>query len=335
MNSDISRAESMSSVRYGAASSRRLLIDAIKALSVFGDAITVVGAHAVHVWVQNAWGRIDMEATRDSDITINPSFVAEDPKIIEMLKAIGVEPALSNRPGIYGLIDETGFPLQARTTFDILVPEVYAGTGRRAARIPGQNNAATRAIGLELVLWDRHMFNLETFDEPNESVVAYIAGPASLLVAKIHKVHERWEQRATSPERLRPKDSGDIALLMMVSDANEVADIMRRNALEHPEISQVVRSAAQWLSLLYGNLPSAPITRQHAAISLAARFNEVDVLKSIDTWLESFSFYESMGSWIHNAIITFTRFSPQLEIQAEEAANQPPLHNPPLYYLSQ
>jgi len=38
-----------SDLAYGVQSSRRLLIDTIRALADFGDAITVVGAHAVHV----------------------------------------------------------------------------------------------------------------------------------------------------------------------------------------------------------------------------------------------------------------------------------------------
>ncbi|MDR1184436.1 MAG: hypothetical protein LBK67_06525, partial [Coriobacteriales bacterium] len=217
MNDPHNNAETMANIRYGAARSRRLLIEAIRALGDFKKAITVIGAHAVHAWVEDAWGRIEMEATRDSDISIHPTFVTEDPKIVDVLRGIGVVPAHKDRPGIYGLVAEGNLPWKARTTIDLLVPEAYAGAGRRAARIPGQWNSVSRAKGLELTIWDRHLLVLETVDEPKEVIETNIAGPAALLVAKAHKVHERLEQVTRYPERLRPKDSGDIALLMMVS----------------------------------------------------------------------------------------------------------------------
>ncbi|MDR0416359.1 MAG: hypothetical protein LBH76_03405, partial [Propionibacteriaceae bacterium] len=43
-------------MRYGAANSRRLLVRAVKALDEFKDAVTVIGAHAVHLWVERVWG---------------------------------------------------------------------------------------------------------------------------------------------------------------------------------------------------------------------------------------------------------------------------------------
>jgi hypothetical protein len=229
-----------------------------------------------------------MEATRDADVVINPSFVADNPNIIEILKSIGLESAIKDRPGIYGLETEFNLPLEARTTFDILVPEMYAGKGRRAARIPGQKNAAGRAMGLELSLWDRHLLKLETVDEPKKEVEAYVAGPAALLVAKAHKVHERLEQVSSRPERLRPKDSGDIALLTMVSDPSEVAQTIKNEVRSHPEITTVVQLAFKWLIEMYGDSPTAPITRKQAADSLATRFNEKEVFEAMDAWLNRF-----------------------------------------------
>jgi hypothetical protein len=276
------------SIRYGAIRSRRLLIDAIKALSPFREALVVIGAHAIHVWAQQAWGPIEMEATRDADVSINPAFVAENPKIIESLKSIGVEAALKDRPGIYGLEQEKELPLSARTTFDVLVPERYAGVGRRAARIDGQENAAGRATGLELALWDKYLLELDTADAPRESVEVFVAGPAALLVAKAHKVHDRLQQFAIHPERLRPKDSGDIALLMMVSDPSEIMQVMRKNIKTHPEIAETVDLASRWLIELYGDASVPSVTRQQAADSLAARFDEAEVFSAIDSWLLGF-----------------------------------------------
>lgn len=55
------------------------------------------------MWVQGTWGKIDMEATRDSDLSVNPVFVTEDPKIVDILSDIGVVRAHDDRPGIFGL----------------------------------------------------------------------------------------------------------------------------------------------------------------------------------------------------------------------------------------
>jgi hypothetical protein len=220
-------------VAYGVQQSRRLLIDTIKALADFADGITVVGAHAVHVWVQDTLGPIPMQATRDADVAVNPVFVASDPKLLDLMVGIGVEPALPDRPGVYGYATEAELPLAERTTIDLIVPEAYAGPGRRAARIAGQQHAASRAVGLELAVWDRHRRTLAAIGDPDHTVDAWIAGPAALLTAKAHKVHERLAQLATRPDRLRPKDSGDIALLMMASDPKNVAKTMASQST-HP-----------------------------------------------------------------------------------------------------
>ncbi|MDR1189742.1 MAG: hypothetical protein LBK95_20195 [Bifidobacteriaceae bacterium] len=57
----------LSDVNYGVRKSRRLLIDTMRALSEFGEAVTVVGAHAVHEWVQAASG-----STRLPDASSSP-----------------------------------------------------------------------------------------------------------------------------------------------------------------------------------------------------------------------------------------------------------------------
>jgi hypothetical protein len=130
---------------------------------------------------------------------------------------------------------------------------------------------------------------LETVDEPRTEVEAFVAGPASLLVSKAHKVHERLGQIARRPDRLRPKDSGDIALLMMLSDPAEVIRVMDEAVQEHPEISPVVSAAACWIVEMYSKSQNTSITRQQAADSLAARFDEAEVFGAIDNWLSVFT----------------------------------------------
>ena len=271
---------------YGVQSSRRLLIDTIRALAEFGGAITVVGAHAVHVWAQDVLGPVDMQATRDADVVVNPVLVTPDPKLLDIMQGIGVTPALPDRPGIYGYTDESTLTLAERTTIDLIVPEAYAGPGRRAARIAGQQHAASRAVGLELAVWDRHRRTLTAIDDPSDHIEAWVAGPAALLAAKAHKVHERYQQIATRPDRLRPKDSGDIGLLMMVSEPDDVAAVMIAHSAEHPEITPVVSQAARWLIEMYSDPTS--ILRRHAADALADRFDATEVDSAMDGWLAKF-----------------------------------------------
>ena len=281
------RPANLQDATYGVLSSRRLLIDTISALAAFSDAITVVGAHAVHIWAQDVLGPVDMQATRDADVAVNPVFVAPDPKLLDIMARIGVTPAVPDRPGVYGYADESALPLGERTTIDLIVPEAYAGAGRRAARIPGQQRSASRAVGLELAVWDRHRRTLAAIDDPTDRIEAWVAGPAALLVAKAHKVHERLGQVATRPDRLRPKDSGDIALLMMVSRAENVAEVMTTQSEEHPETAPAVSQAARWLVEMYRD--STSFLRRQAADALADRFDTNQVNQAMDPWLEEFT----------------------------------------------
>jgi hypothetical protein len=262
------------------------LIATIRALEAFQDAITIVGAHAVHAWAQEAWGNFEMQATRDADVVLNPVFVTAEPKLLEVMASIRMTPALIDRPGIYGYADESTLPLGERSTVDLIVPEAYAGAGRRAGRIVGQKNATGRATGLELAIWDRHPQQVTAIDDTSDQVNAWVAGPAALLVAKAHKVHERAAQAATRPHRLRAKDSGDVALLMMVSRPDDVARVMAERSDEHPEIALVVARGAQWLIEMYGD-PSS-VMRRHAADALAGRFDDEQVHASVEAWLEGF-----------------------------------------------
>ena len=279
---------SFANAHFGALNSRRLLIETLYAVKPFHEALTVIGAHAVHVWVQDAWGPVDMEATRDADLVLNPVFVAEDPKLIDLLNTIDIVPALKDRPGIYGLREETDLSFGERTTIDFIVPEAYAGKGSRSAQMQGQPKAAGRAAGLELALWDRHEVEIATIDEPILTISTHVAGPAALLVSKAHKVSERLLEYQSRPDRLRPKDLGDIALLMMVSDPVECSEVINENVKLHPEIEEAVVSGARYLMELFSS-SSKDLMYNYASASLSARFEEEEVVGSINVWLDKFS----------------------------------------------
>lgn len=278
---------SVGDAQYGVRRSRRLIIETTRALGEHAGAVTVVGAHAVHVWVQDKWGDVEMETTRDGDLAINPVYVAPDPKIVEMMEGIGLERASEDRPGIYGYSAERDLDLAQRTTIDLLVPEAFAGSGRRSAELDGQKQAATRARGLELALFDRTLTTLHTFDEPNDVIEVHVAGQAALLIAKAHKIGERVADFDKRPDRLKPKDSGDVALLMMTISPEEASATMANGCATQPLIAEAVKHGAQQLLALY-DMASDPLPRRQAALSLGGRFGEDEVYATIDEWIPAF-----------------------------------------------
>lgn len=226
--------------------SRRLLVDTIRHLEPFAQSLTVIGAHAVFARVDRVIPDMVMPSTNDADLAVNPAFVASKPAILAMMAEVGLEPAHPDRPGIYGYQKETGVSQTERTTIDLIVPEAYAGAGRRAARITGQKNAATKAEGIELALYDRSMMAIATLPgDPNqESVEVMVAGHAALLVAKAYKIRDRIKQYNDRPHRLRAKDSIDVGLLMLSSDPAEVANTMHRVCEEYSELTGMDSVAA-------------------------------------------------------------------------------------------
>ncbi|MDR0435357.1 MAG: hypothetical protein LBH11_01095 [Propionibacteriaceae bacterium] len=269
--------------------SRRLLIAALHALAEFSDALTVVGAHATHLRIQQVVPTLGMQDTRDADTAVTPELVAPNPKFFDELAAIGVVPALADRPGIYGLISEAHLAYEDRVTIDLIAPDAYAGAGRRSARIPGQDKSVTRSRGMELAVWDRDLMSIATFDEPQQIVEAWVAGPAALLIAKAHKVHDRWlEEQQGKKDRLRMKDSGDIALLMLTHDPVVAAQTMQLASVAHPEITSAVTCGIGYLISMYADPES--ILRGHMRSALTILdIDEIDFENRVADWLVRFA----------------------------------------------
>src|SRR5919197_1184089 len=108
-----------------------------------------------------------------------------------------------------------------------MVPAALAGEGgRRGARIPPHSRRATRRTpGLEAAVVDHAPMTITSLD-PNDTRAAEleVAGPAALLVAKLHKLGERRD----TPERLLDKDAHDIYRLLIATDTATVAAAFAR-----------------------------------------------------------------------------------------------------------
>lgn len=198
---------------------RSALLDALEALDEQRDAVIVIGAQAIYLRT----GGVDValaESTKDSDLALDPRRLSDNPRIEQAMRAAGFLPGASNQPGAW--VNPEGIPV------DLMVPESLAGpapASARGARIPPHDKrAARRARGLEAVAVDNSIMEvaaLNPADVRRPSV--RVAGPAALLVAKLHKIAERID----TPHRLNDKDAHDIYRVLAAVDTDDLVAAFR------------------------------------------------------------------------------------------------------------
>lgn len=143
-----------------------------------------------------------------------PELLANDPKIPDAMESAGFE--LAGQPGIYRKTDGT--------QVELLVPE-RAGRrpGRRGADLGVHGTRAARQVrGLEGALVSqttRRIAALAGADDRSFDLL--VAGPAALLVSKVHKIADRSEVAANP--RLQDKDAFDIFRLLRCLDTPNLA----------------------------------------------------------------------------------------------------------------
>ncbi len=177
---------------------RSVLLDALTALSDHRDSVVVIGAQAIYLHTGAAEVAL-AEATKDSDLALDSRSLGSDPLIEAAMT--GANFILNPDPGQPGSwINPQGIPV------DLMVPEAIAGpSSRRRADIPPHSREATRrAVGLEAAVVDHAEMEIRSLSAADPRVLhAQVAGPAALLVAKLHKLGERQ----ASPTRLVDKDA--------------------------------------------------------------------------------------------------------------------------------
>lgn len=193
---------------------RSALLDALDALSQHAESVIVIGAQAIYLHTGDAPVAL-AEATKDCDLALDTRSLGSSPLLEEAMRTAGfhLDPD-AKQPGAW--LNAKGIPV------DLMVPEILAGgTGRRAARIPPHGvRAARRAVGLEAALVDHAPMSITSLSpQDGRRFRAKVAGPAALLVAKLHKVGERQ----ATPGRLIDKDAHDIYRLLVAIDTNTLA----------------------------------------------------------------------------------------------------------------
>jgi hypothetical protein len=265
--------------------SRGLLLDTLGQLVAHRESLTVVGAHAVFERTKHLTSEIEMDSTRDADIGVFPELLSSAPLLAEALDLMGLELASAARPGVWGLKVESAQDLRERLTIDFLSPDAIAGgAGRRSADTGNHGkNAVSRTQGTELTLIDRELMPLASFGQ-GKPIDAYVAGSASLLAAKAWKIFDRLEssELRRNPQRLRPKDAGDLWRLIATTEPLEVQATFATGKL-HPAIGDATAVAEQHLlNLLAPNSALAELTIQH----FGGRFSDERIVSSLELWLD-------------------------------------------------
>lgn len=199
---------------------RRVLLDALAALGAHRDAMTLVGAQAVYLRV----GEGDLAVapyTTDGDLALDPAVLADFPPLQEALERASFLPGGRDSVGVWTTSRPTSLSPAVRVSIDLLVPQaVSPGQGRRAAHLPGHDPRAARIVrGLEGALVDVDVMSLTALDPQDPRAFDIrVAGPAALLLAKVHKIRDR-----SGSARGSDKDALDVLRLLRGTQTPELA----------------------------------------------------------------------------------------------------------------
>lgn len=231
--------------------SRSVMLDALAALKEHRSAVVVIGAQAVYLRTGSAPVAL-AEATKDSDLAIDPRTLGEDPRIESAMRDAGFVPnPRHGQPGSW--VSADGIPV------DLMVPETFAGPGGRQARgarvPPHDRRSMRRARGLEATLVDSSVESVGALDPADARVYrARVAGPSALLVAKIYKVAERID----TPRRLEDKDAHDMYRILIALETEPLAEGFRR-LLADPVSAPTTARALDEMETLVAPGPAAVI----------------------------------------------------------------------------
>ncbi len=217
---------------------RSALLDALNALGAHADSVVIIGAQAIYLHT----GAVPVavaETTKDSDIAIDVRNLGEDPLIEDAMMDAGFHKDI--QPGSW--LSPKGIPV------DLMVPESLAGAGRRSVEAPPHDrHALRRAVGLEAAMVDNTVLTIRSLgNDDTREVQVRVAGPAALLVAKMHKLGERNDK---SPTRLNDKDAYDVYRLLVAVKTDVLAEVIAR-LLQDDFTREVTEAALSYLKALF------------------------------------------------------------------------------------
>jgi hypothetical protein len=246
---------------------RRALLNALEALERQLEALVLVGAQAVYIYA----GEADLAVapyTTDGDVAIDPARLSPKPLLEDSLSQAGFA-LVEGAVGIWQaqvIVNGIRRPVQV----DLLVPNSLGGSGRRGARIPPHSRrAARKAVGLEPALVDNDEHVIAAFEpDDKRSFRMQVAGPAALLVAKVHKIIDRETDRRSD------KDALDTYRLLRAVETNSLA-VRFATLLSNPLSEPVTSVAIKQLPVLFGR-SNSPGTEM--AVRAAAPLEDGEIL---------------------------------------------------------
>lgn len=205
---------------------RLVLLDALEALGPQRDALILVGAQAVYLQTGPSTLAV-AEYTRDADLAIDTKRVSSEPNIEDAMCSAGF--VRGDQPGTWVSTRRTSE--DEPVPVDFLVAEAMSGRpGKRAAVVPGQpSNSARQVRGLEGALVDNDVARIRSLNDDPRSYELRVAGPAALIVAKVHKISERADTK-----RSRDKDALDVYRIMRAFEPRDLAarfDALRKEGV--------------------------------------------------------------------------------------------------------
>jgi len=234
---------------------RRALLDALDAMGDQRAAVIVVGAQAIYL--HTGEGDIAVAPfTTDGDLALVPDLLRDEPRLAEALTAAGFVPTRD-----IGIWAKHGSLERDRVlvTIDLLVPETLGGPGRRAARLGAHGDRIARKVsGLEAIVVDCATVTLEALDaDDRRAFPVAVAGPAALMVAKVHKIGDR-----EGTGRSNDKDALDLLRLLRAAATTDL--VARFTTLLAEKVSETAtRRALALLRELFGH-PAAVGSRMAA-----------------------------------------------------------------------
>jgi hypothetical protein len=207
-----------------------------------------------------------------SGLAIDPALLGEIPPLEQALKEAGFLPKARDSVGVWITQRATRENPNTEVAIDLLVAaSVSPGKGRRAARLPGHNASAARIVrGLEGAIVDADIMSLTALEAGDtRKLDIRVAGPAALLVAKLHKIQDRSGTARTSD-----KDALDVLRLLRGTTTEDLAGRFRA-LLADPRSSETSIAAAQLLKQQFSKRPGVGIEMTVRAIGALGDSEEI------------------------------------------------------------
>lgn len=200
---------------------RRVLLGFLEAMGAHRTSLILVGSQSLYFHVDHN----DLDAfplyTNDGDVILDTTLLSDDPRIEEALQQAGFTQHLvpgtgETKPGSWH--GAGGIPI------DVMVTRSQSNRSKAKARtpkIPPHHQSVARTVdGLEGALLDYSTKRIAAYEvEDIRSFEIRVAGPTALLIAKLIKIKERYNQfTKTGKNRLQPKDCLDLYRLLSAVD---------------------------------------------------------------------------------------------------------------------